>query len=297
MAGAPYKSIVKNTPVVTLPDTHKQSVIQYYDTHPINEEQILIKLRARGDDLSALTQDQLKDFDQDHYGGVQAVDELARLARIGAQHHVLDVCSGMGGPARWLAHSTGCRVTGLDFTLSRVEAARRLTQMAKLDARVDFVQGDATQMPLPAAAFDAAISQEAWLHIPDKGAVLSECARVLKRGGVLAFTDVVVRQPLSAHEHERMANGQRAPDMATLERYRELMAANRFVVESTEDLSARWTAILIDRLAMYRSLRDTTVAKFGEARYIEWDSVYSLFVGLFEAAKLGGVRVRARAPA
>jgi ubiquinone/menaquinone biosynthesis C-methylase UbiE len=296
MAGVPYKSIVKNTPVVALPDTHKQSVIQYYDTHPINEEQILIKLRARGDDFSALTQDQLKDFDQDHYGGVQAVDELARLAGIGAQHHILDVCSGMGGPARWLAHSTGCRVTGLDFTLSRVEAARRLTQMTKLDARVDFVQGDATQMPLPAQAFDAAISQEAWLHIPDKGAVLSECARVLKPGGVLAFTDVVVRQPLSAHEYERMANGQRAPDMATVERYRELLAANRFVVESMEDLSARWTAILIDRLAMYRSLRDTTVAKFGEARHAEWDSVYSLFVGLFEAGKLGGVRILARAP-
>jgi hypothetical protein len=47
---------------------------------------------------------------------------------------------------------------------------------------------------------------------------------------------------------------------------------------------------------MYRGLRDTTVAKFGAARYAEWDSVYSLFVSLFEAGKLGGVRILARAP-
>jgi len=202
----------------------------------------------------------------------------------------------MGGPARWLAHTTGCRVTGLDFTLSRVEAARRLTQMTKLDRRVDFVHGDATQMPLPAQQYDVAISQEAWLHIPDKAAVIGECARVLKPGGVLAFTDVVVRNPLSAHEQDRMAHGQRAPDMATVERYRDLLARG-YTIESVEDLSKQWTNILIARLAMYRSLRDTTVAKFGEARYEEWDSVYSLFVGLFEAGRLGGVRIVARTEA
>ncbi|MFN8547634.1 MAG: hypothetical protein U0527_06585 [Candidatus Eisenbacteria bacterium] len=49
----------------------------------------------------------------------------------------------MGGPARWLAHRIGCRVTGLDFTLSRAEAARRLTARVGLADRVDFVHGDA----------------------------------------------------------------------------------------------------------------------------------------------------------
>jgi sarcosine/dimethylglycine N-methyltransferase len=278
-------------------DTHKSGVIQYYDTHPINEEQILTKLVARGDDLGALTQDQLKDFDQDHYGGVQAVETLAKLAGIRAQHHVLDVCSGVGGPARWLAHTIGCRVTGLDFTQSRVEAARRLTARVKLDHLVDFVQGDATAMPLAIHAYDTVISQEAWLHIPDKHAVIGECVRVLRPDGVLAFTDVVLQTPLSATEDARMAQGQRAPDMATIARYGELLHAQRCTIKSLEDLSREWTSILIDRLAMYRGLRDTTVAKFGEARYAEWDSVYSLFVSLFETGKLGGVRIVARTAA
>lgn len=57
-------------------------LIDYYDTHPINEQEILAKLSARGDDLERLSQVQLKDFDQDHYGGTDAVDVLADAAGI-----------------------------------------------------------------------------------------------------------------------------------------------------------------------------------------------------------------------
>src|SRR4051812_9114009 len=108
-------------------------VVQFYDMHPINEDQILAKLSARGTDLETLSEDELKDFDQDHYGGIDVVAVLAEKAGIRREHHVLDVCSGMGGPARWIAHRYGCRVTGLDVTESRVEAAKRLTARVRLD--------------------------------------------------------------------------------------------------------------------------------------------------------------------
>jgi ubiquinone/menaquinone biosynthesis C-methylase UbiE len=277
-------------------DSHSAGVVAFYDTHPINEDEILAKLAARGDDLARLTQDQLKDFDQDHYGGTAFVDALAERAGIAARHHVLDVCSGMGGPARWLAHTRGCRVTGLDFTLSRVEAAQRLTARVGLTGRVDFVHGDATAMPLPAAAYDVVVSQEAWLHIPDKAAVLRECRRVLERGGVLAFTDVTLGGRLGDAEAARLAAEMHAPEVATRERYLEWLAAAGFAVESCEDLSDSWTATLVERLAMYRGLRDTTVARFGAAHFEAWDRTYAFFVGLFTAGKLGGARIVARSP-
>ena len=141
----------------------KSGVIKFYDTHPINEVEILAKLAARGVSSDVLTEDDLKDFDQDHYGGTEALDTLADIAGIRRDHHVLDVCSGMGGPSRWLAHRRGCRVTGLDFTASRVEAAKRLSQRARLDHLVDFVHGDAAAMPLPACRYDA----------PDRAGVLA----------------------------------------------------------------------------------------------------------------------------
>ena len=123
-------------------DTHRAAVAGFYETHPINEDEILQKLSGRGLDLGRLTEQELKDFDQDHYGGVEAVEALAEAAGISRGQHVLDVGSGMGGPARWLAHKFGCHVTGLDLTDSRVLGARRLTERVGLSGLVEFVQGD-----------------------------------------------------------------------------------------------------------------------------------------------------------
>ena len=272
----------------------KDGVIQFYDTHPINEDEILGKLAARGTNLDTLTEDELKDFDQDHYGGVHVVDVLADRAGIRREHHVLDVCSGMGGPARWIAHRYGCRVTGLDFTESRVEAAKRLTRRVRLDHLVDFVQGDATAMPLSDSRYDVLIGQESWLHIPDKAALIQQCARVVKPTGTIAFTDIVLRAELTRGEQQRLAAEMHAPTIASADRYAELLENNGCQVELREDLSDEWKRILVDRLAMYRSLRDTTIAKFGEARFLEYDRAYSHFVSLFVAGKLGGARIVAR---
>ncbi len=274
--------------------THTSRVVGFYDTHPINEEEILAKLAARGLSLDALTQDELKDFDQDHYGGTDAVDALAQAAALRAEHHVLDVCSGMGGPARWLAHRIGCRVMGIDFTNSRVESAIRLTRRVALEHRVDFLQGDATAMPFANGAFDAALSQEAWCHIPDKPALLAECARVVKPGGAIAFTDIVTLAPLDAGAQRRLGAEMFITPPPSIDAYQQLLGECSCTVEHSVDLSPAWVGILVARLEMYRSLRDTTVGKFGEARFLEYDRAYSHFVGLFVAHKLGGVRIVAR---
>jgi hypothetical protein len=76
-------------------------VSDYYDRHPINEARVLEALSRPG--LGRPTADDLFEFDQDHYGGLAAVDALARRAGIGATSRVLDVCAGLGGPARFVA--------------------------------------------------------------------------------------------------------------------------------------------------------------------------------------------------
>jgi ubiquinone/menaquinone biosynthesis C-methylase UbiE len=275
-------------------ETQKNGVIRFYDSHPINEDEILAKAAAQGASLDALTQTDLKDFDQDHYGGTEVLDALADAAEIVREHHVLDVCSGMGGPARWLAYQRNCKVTGLDFTTSRVEAARRLTQRVRLDHLVDFVHGDATAMPFPPSRYNVLIGQESWVHIPDKAALISECARVLKPGGNIAFTDIVVRSNLGQSTEKRLAEEMHTANIASAESYSSLLEENGCNVLDQDDLSGKWKDILVNRLEMFRSLRETTVEKFGESRYKEFDNAYSHFVGCFVANKLGGVRIVAR---
>ena len=118
---------------------------------------------------------------------------LAGKAGITQSDQVLDVCSGMGGPARWLAHRIGCRVTGLELTERRCQAARQLTTLARLGGMVEFHCGNALAMPFADGAFDVAVSQEAFVHVPDKPRLIAECARVVKAGGRIAFTDIVQR--------------------------------------------------------------------------------------------------------
>src|SRR5947207_6191167 len=123
-------------------------VNDFYDHHPISEAQVLAALgRRRGGDLSRLTPDELFEFDQDHYGGLAAVDALARRAGVGAQSRVLDVCAGLGGPARFLSTRRGSEVVALELHAGRALGATRLNRLVR-ETRLAVVRGDATRRPL-----------------------------------------------------------------------------------------------------------------------------------------------------
>jgi ubiquinone/menaquinone biosynthesis C-methylase UbiE len=275
--------------------TDQRSVVDFYDRHPINEAQVMEALRRQGRDLRALVPEDLYEWDQDHYGGLGAVEALARRAAIGPSSVVLDVCAGLGGPARFLAHRLGARVTGLDLTHSRCAAGRRLCRLVGLHRRVRLVNGDAQAMPFHRGAFTAVVSQEGLLHVPDKAAALAECARVLVRGGRIAFTDWVATGRLGEGERRRLHEWMAAVGIQSAEGYRALLGRAGFAGVEVEDLSAEWVGILRERLRMYRGLRADTVARFGQARYDEYDQLYAFFVGLVEAGRLGGARFSGRA--
>ena len=202
-------------------DARANAVESFYDFHPINARQILDAVAARGVAPDAITEEVLQQHDQDHYGGTAATDRLIVEAAVQAEDVVLDVCSGMGGPARYLAWKTGCDVTGLDVTASRVEGATELTRVAGLSGAVRFVHGNALAMPFQDASFTLAIAQESFAHIPDKPRLLAECARVLRPAGRLVFSDILHRGNLSVQDMQRLFEGMTFSDIATEAGYAE----------------------------------------------------------------------------
>lgn len=267
-------------------------VEEFYDRHPISEPQIRAALARRGH-RGPLRAEDLFELDQDHYGGLGAVDTLARRAGLTATSRVLDVCAGLGGPARFLATQRGCRLWALELNAGRAAGAARLNRLTGLAGRISVVRGDAVRLPFADGAFDACLSQEALLHIEDKLAVLRECHRVLRRGGRLAFTDWVARPGLGDRERRQLHDWMAAVTLQSLDGYRVLLGRAGFVQVEAEDLWAEWRTILRARLAMFRAMRRDTVARLGEARYHEYDQLYAFFVGLVEAGKLGGGRFSA----
>ena len=270
------------------------AVTEFYETHPISEHQIIEKLQADGIELANLTEDILQNHDQDHYGGVEANDALATLADIDVGCHVLDVCCGLGGPSRYLANKYGCRVTGIDLTESRIFGAKSLTEMVGLAGQVTFQTASALDLPFSDMTFDVAISQEAFCHIPDKDRLVAQCARVLKPGGRLAFTDILVTDSTTDGTRERLQQEMAFLELGSQTTYRHQLEREGCVVVDVQDIGEEWRHILIDRLALYRSLKDQTVRRFGSAHFEKWDSAYSFFVGLYETGELGGGRFLAR---
>jgi ubiquinone/menaquinone biosynthesis C-methylase UbiE len=270
------------------------SVEAFYDEHPINEAQILAALERAGRDLGHLAPEDLYAYDQDHYGGLAAVDALAERARLGAGVRLLDICCGLGGPARYVARKYGADVVGIDLNQGRAPGAARLTALVGLSQRARFVRGDATRLSFAEGSFDAAIAQEAFLHIVDKRALFAACRRVLRPGGTLAFTDWIAFADLSADDRRRLSEGIMANDIQSFDGYRALLAEAGFRDVKAEDLSTAWRDILRERLEMFRGMQADTVRLFGPERHARYIAAYEFFVERITAGALGGGRFTAR---
>jgi sarcosine/dimethylglycine N-methyltransferase len=179
----------------------------------------------------------------------------------------------------------------LDLTASRVAGAQALTKAARLGAQVDFVHGNALDMPFDPAQFTCIISQEAFAHIPRKNQLIAACARVLKPGGRMVFSDIMSHQALTAPDAQQLYDGMRFSEIATLVDYQQWFEQVGMRWVRAIDLSAEWTRILVDRHAMYRSLKDATVARLGQAHFDRYDAAYDHFVGLYQSGVLSGAWV------
>jgi ubiquinone/menaquinone biosynthesis C-methylase UbiE len=277
-------------------DPRLQAVEHFYDFHPISAKQIFDAVAERGIAREQISEEVLQLHDQDHYGGTAAVDRLMAEAGVTAADQVLDICSGLGGPARYIAWKSGCQVTGLDLTASRVEGAAELTAAAGLARQVSFRQGNALALPFDDASFTLAISQEAFAHIPDKPRLVAGIARVLRPGGRLVFSDILARQALPVHDAQRLYKGMRFSEVASEADYRGWLQQAGLAVVRITDLSEEWTRILVERHAMYRSLQAQTVARLGQAHFDRYDQAYEHFVGLYRSGVLGGALFHARWP-
>jgi SAM-dependent methyltransferase len=133
----------------------------------------------------------LAPLDQFHVRGRVASEDLAARLAPSAGAAVLDIGCGLGGPARMLAATFGCRVTGIDLSAGFVAVANMLSRLTGLADRVTCLQADAIDLPFGDATFDAVWSEHVAMNIADRTRLYAGMRRVLKPGGRLAIYDVV----------------------------------------------------------------------------------------------------------
>jgi len=166
------------------------AVADHYNVNGLGEL-ILDALRRSGVDPNSLTPVDLAPVDEFHMGGRAATQQVIGLMNLPRNARVLDVGSGLGGVARYLAAECGCRATGIDLTPDYVHVARMLTERTGLSDKAEFHIGSALELPWADGSFDAAVTFHAAMNIADRPRLYAEVARVIRPGGVFAIYDVM----------------------------------------------------------------------------------------------------------
>ncbi len=175
--------------------------------------------------------------EQIHIGGVVSSMDLAEKAGIGSNMKGVDLCCCNGAGMRFLVRFRDvAQMHGVDATEKVVEQGRRRCQQEGLSDKIEFTLADVCDSGLDDASADFVWAEDAWCYVVDKEKLISEAARIVKPGGVIAFTDWIEgKTGLSDPEAERFLTFMKFPNVQDLTGYSDLLTANNCEVITAED--------------------------------------------------------------
>jgi cyclopropane fatty-acyl-phospholipid synthase-like methyltransferase len=266
-----------------------KSMKLYSDVHRIYNN--LAALGFGPDD--PLTVADLTPFDQYHYDGTPAVDLAVRALALRPGAHLLDVGSGIGGPARHVAATSGARVTALELQPDLDAVARDLTRRCGLADRVAHECGNILDGS-PRGPFDGIISLLCMLHIPDKPRLFAACRAALAPGAVLYIEDFARARSLTPAEAHSLAVKVQSVDLPTAHAYQGHLTAAGFAEVALTDVTREWQAVSAERVQAARAAHDTNVALHGAAIVAGLEDFYTAVDDLWQGGALTGLRIVAR---
>ncbi len=200
--------------------------------------------------LDALTVQDLAPVDHFHARGFPATVELGDRLPIHANHHLLDIGCGLGGPARYFAQRFHCRVSGVDITQPFVEAANKLTQLLAMEDLVTIEHGNGHHLPYADSMFDGAYTQHVTMNVADRAQFFAEAYRVLKPGAFFALTEHGLGPIGEPYYPLPWSEDGRGSYLVSPMETRELLEAAGFVDIVAEDTHAKYLAAYQQALDM-----------------------------------------------
>jgi SAM-dependent methyltransferase len=258
------------------------SVARHYGSAGIAERVLAGFREANGPDARP-TPEGLAPFDHFHGRGVIATAEIAAQLALRPGERVLDIGSGIGGPARWIAAKFAAAVTGVDLTPEFCAAAEALNAATGLADRVTIFPGSALALPVPDGAFDAAYSQNVIMNIADKRRFYREAFRALRPGGRLALSNLCAGPAGEPYFPVPWATTRDTSFLAAPDEMRaDLLAAGfeiadfRDITEATREAQRR-TRERIDKGEVPKIAVDIIMGE--RAREMQWNSIRSVEEG------------------
>lgn len=148
-------------------------------------------LRAQEKSLDALVLEDLAGVDEIHIGGLETIRPIVASLGVGSGDVTLDLGSGLGGPARFVARETGSRVVGVDLSADNTIAGNALSGWVGFDEKVQLEVADVCHVPHKAESFDAVLSVHVHMFLPAPEKMFAEAFRLLKPGGRFVVLDPI----------------------------------------------------------------------------------------------------------
>ncbi len=220
--------------------------------------------------------------EQIHLGGLQSSTALAEAAGVGPGMTGVDLCCCTGAGMRFLIKLRNVdRMHGVDATEAVVQEGRVRCEKAGLADRIDFILADACATGLESGRADFAWGEDAWCYVVDKPALIAEAARLVKRGGTIAFTDWLEGPSgMTDAERQRLLRFMKFPSIETLDGYAALLSGAGCKVELTDDtgnfapcvdlyLQMVERQLALDALCILGFDAETLAAVAGEMRFMQ----------------------------
>eukprot|EP01083_Nonionella_stella_P317157 1153383_1 len=246
-----------------------------------------------------------------HTGGWYSSVDLASKAGIKPNMTGVDLCSNSGEAARFLVRNRGVRkMYAVDLSKTAVERGQKRSREDGFgDDQIICVQADVTKgLPMfQNETFDFVWGEDAWCYVPDKGALIQSAMRILKPGGLIAFTDWILGPtPMTEEELADWLKFMTFPNCETVESYAQKMANAGFSVLHAYDTGrfTPYTKLYIDMIE--QQMQGDALRIFGND-YNEYERTMKMFYmmlklsqegkvaqGLFVGQKKGGVKYQAK---
>ncbi|HUC19741.1 MAG TPA: methyltransferase domain-containing protein [Acetobacteraceae bacterium] len=235
-------------------------------------------------------------LDQWHYHGADAVRAAAERLKLGPRSRVLDIGSGIGGPARYLAYTTGCHASALELQPELDAIGRDLTRRSGLAEHVTHLCGDALTFSMAERAFDAVVSWLAILHIADRRRLCARFVRALKPGGGCYIEDLCMSAPFASGDLRDLRTIVFGITVTSIEDYAADLRAAGFIGIDATDLTDDWAPYAARRLESWRENHASYAETHGEGAYAAQELFYAVIARLYGNGSLGGVRLVAHKP-
>ena len=257
-----------------------------------NVDRIYNELRELGkNDLEPLLVEELTNFDQLHYYGTEAVDFAINKIGIDSNMTILEIGSGIGGPARYIANATGATVIALELQSDQNEVASDLTKRCGLSKKVKHVCGNFLTYDWKGKKFDAIVSWLTLYHIFEHKILLQKCFDILKPNGFFYVEDLFSRKPFSEEELSELSKDIYGNYLTDIHTYKSEIKKIGFNLIFYQDMSNKWTKFTRDRYLSYIQQKNRHLRVHGEEIYNNINSFYAFIDRYFANGKLGGIRI------